>query len=146
MVIKLIKINSLLYYRATTRDGVIGGLGGFGGLFRIKNITKKYREPVLVMAADGVGTKLKIAQDISRHGTVGIDLVAMCVNDILCNGAEPLTFLDYYACGSLDVHVAHNVLFGIMNGCQEANCALLGNIYITTNFEIWCLYVILISL
>ena len=81
--------------KGTDREGVLGGLGGFGGLFRIKDLSTKYSDPVLVLGTDGVGTKLKIAQQMNAHGSVGIDLVAMCVNDILCNGAEPLTFLDY---------------------------------------------------
>lgn len=106
--------------------GVIGGLGSFGGLFRLNSLQKKFVDPILVLATDGVGTKLKIAQQINENTTVGIDLVAMCNNDILCNGAEPLTFLDYFACGKLNVEVAKNVISGIAVGCRESNCALLG--------------------
>ncbi|CAH4028545.1 unnamed protein product [Pieris brassicae] len=114
--------------RSTSRSGVLGGLGGFGGCFQLKAIEKEYkvRDPVLVLAADGVGTKLKIAQLINQHSTIGIDLVAMCVNDILCNGAAPLTFLDYFACGSLDVNVAKDVVSGVAEGCKQASAALIG--------------------
>lgn len=107
----------------TTRAGVLGGLGGFGGLFALD---KKYREPVLVSGTDGVGTKLKLAFQMQRHHTIGVDLVAMCVNDILVQGAEPLFFLDYFACGKLDVDTAADVIKGIAQGCEQAGCALLG--------------------
>nr|XP_049694163.1 trifunctional purine biosynthetic protein adenosine-3 isoform X1 [Helicoverpa armigera] len=112
--------------RSTSRSGVLGGLGGFGGCFQLKAVEQEYKDPVLVLAADGVGTKLKIAQKINQHGTIGIDLVAMCVNDILCNGAAPLTFLDYFACGSLDVNVARNVVSGVAEGCRQSSAALIG--------------------
>ncbi|RVE50468.1 hypothetical protein evm_004893 [Chilo suppressalis] len=112
--------------RSTSRSGVLGGLGGFGGCFQLKAIEQDYKDPVLVLAADGVGTKLQIAQKINHHSTIGVDLVAMCINDILCNGAAPLTFLDYFACGSLDVTVARNVVSGVAEGCKLATAALIG--------------------
>ncbi|CAG9102109.1 unnamed protein product [Plutella xylostella] len=111
--------------RSTSRAGVLGGLGGFGGCFQLKAIEQEYKDPVLVFASDGVGTKLKIAQKIDQHGTIGIDLVAMCVNDVLCSGAAPLTFLDYFACSSLDVAVARSVVSGIAEGCRQASAALV---------------------
>lgn len=110
--------------QATFRKEVIGGLGGFGGLFRFPS--ERFKEPVLVSGTDGVGTKLKIAQLVGRHNTIGIDLVAMCVNDICVGGAEPLFFLDYLATGKLDVSVAESIVEGMIAGCQEAGCALLG--------------------
>lgn len=109
--------------KATTRSEVVGGLGGFGALCRIP---KGYESPLLVSGTDGVGTKLKLALQLNRHDTIGIDLVAMCVNDLLVCGAEPLFFLDYYATGKLDVDTAADVVTGIGEGCKQSNCALIG--------------------
>jgi phosphoribosylformylglycinamidine cyclo-ligase len=109
---------------ATTRAGVVAGLGGFGALFDLK--AAGFTDPVLVAATDGVGTKLRLAIDTGTLATVGIDLVAMCVNDLVCQGAEPLFFLDYFATGRLDVDTASAVIEGIAEGCREAGCALVG--------------------
>ena len=110
--------------RATARPGADASLGGFGALFDLK--AAGYADPLLVTTTDGVGTKLKIAIETGRHDTVGIDLVAMCVNDLLAQGAEPLMFLDYYATGRLDVDAARRVVAGIAEGCRQAGCALVG--------------------
>src|SRR5687768_15574130 len=109
---------------ATKRQGVIGGLGGFGALFDLR--AAGFRDPVLVATTDGVGTKLKIAIDSGRHGRIGLDLVAMCVNDLVGQGGEPLLFLDYFATGALDVGVAAEVIDGIAEGCRIAGAALVG--------------------
>src|ERR671934_63322 len=111
------------FARRTLRPEVLAGIGGFGALCEIP---KKYRQPVLVSGTDGVGTKLKLAFELDRHSTVGIDLVAMSVNDVLVQGAEPLFFLDYFACGKLDKKVAADVVKGIAEGCEMAGCALIG--------------------
>lgn len=110
--------------RKTHCAGVMSGLGGFGSLFELP--VDKYQHPVLVAGTDGVGTKLKLAMNLNKHDTIGIDLVAMCVNDIIVQGAEPLFFLDYYATGQLDVEVAENVISGIATGCELAGAALVG--------------------
>ena len=110
--------------KTTFRKEVMSGIGGFGGLFHLD--PEKYRDPVLVSSTDGVGTKLKIAQEMNRHDTIGIDLVAMSVNDIVVQGAEPLFFLDYLSLGKIDVGRCLEILDGIVRGCQDAGCALIG--------------------
>ncbi len=109
--------------KETFNDNVIGGIGSFAGAFRLP---KGYKNPVLLSATDGVGTKLKLAIESKKYDTVGIDLVAMCVNDLICNFGEPMFFLDYYATGKLDVDAAEDVIKGIAKGCKEAECALIG--------------------
>src|SRR6202453_396211 len=110
--------------KRSLRREVLGGIGGFGALVEIP--LDRYRKPVLVSGTDGVGTKLRLAIDTGRHDSVGIDLVAMCVNDVVVQGAEPLYFLDYFATGKLDVDVAERVIAGIVEGCVQAGCALVG--------------------
>lgn len=112
------------YVKQTQRPEVIGGLGGFGGLFAFDK--SKYEDPVLVSGTDGIGTKLKLAFDMNKHDTIGIDAVAMCVNDILVSGAEPLFFLDYVALGKLEPEQLAQVVKGVADGCVQANCALVG--------------------
>ena len=112
------------FARATSRAGVIGGIGGFGALFDLK--AAGFIDPILVSSTDGVGTKLKVAIQTGVHDTIGVDLVAMCVNDLVVQGAEPLFFLDYFATGKLDPRQAREIIAGIASGCNEAGCALVG--------------------
>lgn len=111
------------FAKKTLKPGVLAGIGGFGAMFEL---ARKYKEPVLVSGTDGVGTKLKLAFELKRHDTIGIDLVAMSVNDILVQGAEPLFFLDYFACGKLDLEIATAVIRGIAGACEESLCSLIG--------------------
>lgn len=111
------------FAKKTMREGVLGGIGGFGALFEV---SKRYKEPVLVSGTDGVGTKLRLAFEWNMHETIGIDLVGMSVNDVLVQGAEPLFFLDYFACGKLDVDTAATVIKSIAYGCEQSGCALIG--------------------
>ncbi|MBW5290643.1 MAG: Phosphoribosylformylglycinamidine cyclo-ligase [Candidatus Ruthia sp. Asou_11_S2] len=110
--------------KSTTRPGVLAGLGGFGAMFELP--INKYKNPVLISGTDGVGTKLKVAQMLNKHDTIGIDLVAMCVNDLIVQGAEPLFFLDYYATGKLNTKLVTSVIHGIGEGCKQSGCALIG--------------------
>lgn len=110
--------------KSTDREGVLAGLGGFGALFELP--IHKYKHPVLISGTDGVGTKLKVAEMLNKHDTIGIDLVAMCVNDLIVQGAEPLFFLDYYATGKLNTDIAVSVISGIGEGCKQSGCALIG--------------------
>ena len=131
--------------KATNRPGVVAGLGGFGGLFDLK--AAGFQDPVLVAATDGVGTKLRIAIDTGQVDTIGIDLVAMCVNDLICQGAEPLFFLDYFATSSLNVDQAARIIEGIARGCEASGCALIGGetaempgMYENGDFDLCLLY------
>ena len=110
--------------KSTVREGVLAGLGGFGAMFELP--IHKYKNPVLISGTDGVGTKLKVAEMLNKHDTIGIDLVAMCVNDLIVQGAEPLFFLDYYATGKLNTDTAVSVISGIGEGCKQSGCALIG--------------------
>ena len=110
--------------KSTAREGVLAGLGGFGAMFELP--INKYKNPVLISGTDGVGTKLKVAEMLNKHDTIGIDLVAMCVNDLIVQGAEPLFFLDYYATGKLNTEIAISVISGIGEGCKQSGCALIG--------------------
>ena len=125
----------------TNRPGVMGSIGGFGGLFNLADCG--YKNPILVSATDGVGTKLLIAEEVNKHDTIGIDLVAMSVNDIVVQGAEPLFFLDYFATGHLKLDIAKKIIKGIANGVKLANCALIGgetaelpDIYTNNNYDL----------
>jgi len=131
----------------TNRSGVMGSIGGFGGLFNLADCG--YKNPILVSATDGVGTKLLIAEEVNKHDTIGIDLVAMSVNDIVVQGAEPLFFLDYFATGHLKLDIAKKIIKGIANGVKLANCALIGgetaelpDIYTNNNYDLAALQLV----